>query len=100
MQEKVVLDGDDVRRTLVRIAHGIVEKNVDRPVALVGIHTRGVHLARRLHKLVTELLYHPSPPGDIAIAFYRADLSMREAPVVHATPLEFALDRHTVVLVD
>src|SRR4051794_6294632 len=63
MQEKVVLDGDDVRRTLVRIAHEIVEKNVDRQVALVGIHTRGVHLASRLHRHVSDLLDAPVPLG-------------------------------------
>ena len=47
---KVVLDEDDIRRTLVRIAHEIVEKNAGRPVALVGIHRRGAHLAQRLHR--------------------------------------------------
>ena len=54
--EKVVLDHDDLRRTLVRIAHEIVEKNEesDRP-ALVGIHTRGAVICRRLHALVGEL---------------------------------------------
>jgi pyrimidine operon attenuation protein/uracil phosphoribosyltransferase len=54
--EKVVLDEDDIRRTLVRIAHEIVEKNADGDVALVGIHRRGAHLATRLHRLVSDLL--------------------------------------------
>ena len=98
--EKVVLDEDDIRRTLVRIAHEIVEKNADRPVALVGIHTRGAHLARRLHELVCDLLGDDVPLGDIDIAFYRDDIGIREAPVVNATHLDFALDAHTVVLVD
>ncbi len=49
---KVVLDEDDVRRTLVRIAHEIVEKNAGQEVALVGINRRGAHLAGRLHRLV------------------------------------------------
>ena len=44
----VVLDRDDMRRTLVRIAHEIVEKNPDGPIALVGIHRRGAILAQRL----------------------------------------------------
>src|ERR671921_284430 len=56
-QPKVVLDEDDIRRTLVRIAHEIVEKNPDGQVALVGIHRRGAHLATRLHRLVSDLLY-------------------------------------------
>ena len=55
-EHKVVLDEDDIRRTLVRIAHEVVEKNSGRPVALVGIHRRGAHLATRLHRLVCELL--------------------------------------------
>ena len=100
MHEKVVLDEDDVRRTLVRIAHEIAEKNPDGHVALVGIHRRGVHLARRLHPLVRELVGADVPLGDLDIAFYRDDIATREAPVVHATHLDFALEGHTVVLVD
>jgi pyrimidine operon attenuation protein/uracil phosphoribosyltransferase len=100
MQEKVVLDEDDVRRTLVRIAHEIVEKNAGRPVALVGIHRRGVHLARRIHRLVCDLLDADIPLGDLDIAFYRDDIATRESPVVNATHLDFPLEEHTVVLVD
>ncbi len=101
-QEKVVLDSDDIRRTLVRIAHEIVEKNADGDVALVGIHTRGAHLATRLHRLVSDLLEHEVPRGDIDIAFYRDDLATRgdAGPVVHASDLPFRLEDHTVVLVD
>src|SRR5919112_1510024 len=99
-QEKVVLDEDDVRRTLVRIAHEIVEKNPDGAVALVGIHRRGAHLATRLHRLVSDLLETDVPAGDIDIAFYRDDLATREAPVVHSSHLPFRLEDHTIVLVD
>src|SRR5918993_1064525 len=74
-QEKVVLDEDDVRRTLVRIAHEIVEKNPDGQVALVGIHRRGAHLATRLHRLVSDLVETELPAGEIDIAFYRDDLA-------------------------
>ena len=98
---KVVLDEDDIRRTLVRIAHEIVEKNADRPVALVGIHRRGAHLAQRVHRLVCDLLDREVPLGDIDIAFYRDDLSLRAAdPAVHASNLSFRLEDYTVVLVD
>ena len=98
---RVVLDGDDVRRTLVRIAHEIVEKNAGRPVALVGIHRRGAHLATRLHRLVSDLLGEDVPRGDIDIAFYRDDVATRPVdPEVHASDLPFALEEHTVVLVD
>ena len=100
-QARVVLDEDDVRRTLVRIAHEIVEKNAGRPVALVGIHRRGAHLAKRLHRLVGELLGADVPLGDIDIAFYRDDVGMRPAdPAVHASHLPFRLEDYTVVLVD
>ncbi len=100
-ETKVVLDEDDIRRTLVRIAHEIVEKNAGRPVAIVGIHRRGAHLAQRLHALVADLLETDVPLGDIDIAFYRDDVATRPVdPAVHATNLTFRLERYTVVLVD
>src|ERR687894_709529 len=97
---KVVLDEDDVRRTLVRIAHEIVEKNPDGQLALVGIHRRGAHLATRLHRLVSELVGAELPAGEIDIAFYRDDLATREAPEVRSSHLPFRLEDHTIVLVD
>ena len=85
----------------MRIAHEIVEKSGGRPVALVGIHRRGAHLAQRLHALVENLVDEPVPLGDIDIAFYRDDLTTRAVdPAVHATNLDFRLDEYTVVLVD
>jgi pyrimidine operon attenuation protein / uracil phosphoribosyltransferase len=98
---KVVLDEDDIRRTLVRIAHEIVEKNAGRPVALVGIHRRGAHLAQRLHALVADLVDEEVPLGDLDIAFYRDDVATRPVdPAVHDTNLTFRLENYTVVLVD
>jgi pyrimidine operon attenuation protein/uracil phosphoribosyltransferase len=98
---KVVLDEDDIRRTLVRIAHEIVEKNAGEAVALVGIHRRGAHLATRLHRLVCDLLDAEIPHGDIDIAFYRDDVTSRPIdPAVHASHLPFRLEDYTVVLVD
>ena len=97
---KVVLDEDDIRRTLVRIAHEIVEKNPGGDVALVGIHRRGAHLATRLHRLVSDLLETELPAGELDIAFYRDDYATREAPQVRASHLPFRLEDHTVVLVD
>ena len=98
----VALDRDDIRRTLVRIAHEIVEKNPDGAIALVGIHRRGAHLAKRLHALTSELLDSPVPLGSVDIAFYRDDLTIRaaSAPVVHATELDFSVDGRTIVIVD
>jgi pyrimidine operon attenuation protein/uracil phosphoribosyltransferase len=97
----VVLDRDDMRRTLVRIAHEIVEKNPDGRIALVGIHRRGAVLARRLQTLTGELLEPSVPLGDLDISFYRDDYAIRpSAPVVHATHLEFPVDGRTIVIVD
>jgi len=102
--DKVVLDRDDLRRTLVRIAHEIIEKNPgSERVALVGIHTRGAILGRRLHALVGELTGSEVPFGDLDISFYRDDVNDRDPgaqPVVHSSHLDFDLDDRTVVLVD
>src|SRR5947209_14394457 len=101
--EKVVLDGEDMRRTLVRIAHEVVERNGDDGLAVVGIHRRGAVLAARIQELVSGLISEPVPLGDIDISFYRDDFALREPgaqPVVHASHIEFPVDGMTVVLVD
>ena len=101
MSEKTVLDGEDVRRTLVRIAHEIVENTGGDGVAVVGIHRRGAVLAARLRDLVAELVGEPVPLGDIDISFYRDDVSMRKShPTVHASHIDFPIEDITVVLVD
>ena len=104
MSEKVVLERDDLRSTLRRISHEITEKNPgSASLALVGIHTRGAILARRLHAMVGELTGSEVPLGDIDISFYRDDVAAREPgaqPVVHASHLDFDLSGRTVVLVD
>ena len=97
----VVLDHDDMRRTLVRVAHEIIEKNPDGAIALVGIHRRGAVLAQRLHALTGELLDTAVPLGFVDISFYRDDLAIRpSAPIVHATQLDFPVDGRTIVIVD
>lgn len=104
MSEKVVLERDDLRRTLRRIAHEIAEKNPEpEALAVVGIHTRGALLARRLHALLGELTEASVPFGDIDISFYRDDVgahSPTAQPVVHASHIDFDLTGRTVVLVD
>ena len=103
MSEKTVLDREDVRRTLVRIAHEIVEKTGGEAVAVVGIHRRGAVLAARLRDHVAELLGEPVPLGDVDISFYRDDLNRRDPtaqPVVHASHIDFSVEDTTVVLVD
>jgi pyrimidine operon attenuation protein / uracil phosphoribosyltransferase len=100
--EKVVLDRDDIRRTLVRIAHEIVEKNAEPDrLAIVGIHRRGAVLARRVHQLVEDLLDARLPLGDLDISFYRDDVTTRhDQPVVNASHIAFPLEGMTVVVVD
>jgi pyrimidine operon attenuation protein/uracil phosphoribosyltransferase len=105
---KLLLDGEALRRTLVRIAHEIVERNTDlAQVALVGIHTRGVPLAQRLRRLIAEFGGTEVALGSIDITFHRDDVSVRgrEAPlapqpVVKATRLDFSLEGMTCVLID
>jgi pyrimidine operon attenuation protein/uracil phosphoribosyltransferase len=104
MSEKVVLERDDLRRTLQRIAHEIAEKNPDpEGLAIVGIHTRGAILARRLHTLLGELTAVELPIGDVDISFYRDDVGAKAPgaqPVVHASHIDFDVTGRTVVLVD
>jgi pyrimidine operon attenuation protein/uracil phosphoribosyltransferase len=105
MSEKVVLEHDDLRRTLRRIAHEIAEKNPEPArLAIVGIHTRGAVLARRLHTFLGELTGAELPIGDIDISFYRDDVGAKARslaqPVVHDSHIDFDLSGGTVVLVD
>jgi pyrimidine operon attenuation protein / uracil phosphoribosyltransferase len=104
VSETVVLGRDDLRRTLRRIAHEIAEKNPESgALAIVGIHTRGALLARRLHPLLGELTGAELPIGDIDISFYRDDvgaISPATQPVVHASHIDFDLTGRTLVLVD
>jgi pyrimidine operon attenuation protein / uracil phosphoribosyltransferase len=100
--EKVVLHEGDVQRALTRIAHEIAERNPDASaLAVVGIHRRGAFLADRLRDLLQELLDLPIPLGDLDIGFYRDDVSSRpDAPVVHASHVDFDVTGRTVVVVD
>ena len=103
MQEKTVLDQEDMRRTLVRISHEIVERTGGHDVAIVGIHRRGAVLAARLHELVEDLVHQHVPLGDVDISFYRDDVNLRRPdsqPVVHSSHLDFPVGDHTTVLVD
>ncbi|MEX2107263.1 MAG: bifunctional pyr operon transcriptional regulator/uracil phosphoribosyltransferase PyrR [Solirubrobacterales bacterium] len=104
MSEKIVLGHDDLRRTLKRIAHEIAEKNPDpEGLAVIGIHTRGALIARRLHALLGELTDTELPIGDIDISFYRDDVGAKgpdAQPVVRSSHIDFDFTGRTVVLVD
>jgi pyrimidine operon attenuation protein/uracil phosphoribosyltransferase len=100
----VVMDADRIARTLTRIAHEIVERNkgVD-DLALVGVRTRGVHLARRLQRILKEITGDDVPTGALDITLYRDDL-MRHAvgpqPLVRRTEIPFSIDDRKILLVD
>src|SRR5215468_4802134 len=100
----VVMDADRISRTLIRIAHEIVERNKGvEDLALVGIRTRGVHIARRLARTLREITNHDIPTGALDITLYRDDL-MRHAvgpqPVIRRTEITFSIDDRKILLVD
>jgi pyrimidine operon attenuation protein/uracil phosphoribosyltransferase len=102
---KVLVDHDQVRRTVARIAHEIVERHADpTQVALVGIHTRGVPLAVRLAELIGEFAGTTPAIGTVDIALYRDDVGLgdrrRALPVVGDTVLDFNVAERAVILVD
>jgi pyrimidine operon attenuation protein/uracil phosphoribosyltransferase len=100
----VVMDADRMGRTLARIAHEIVERNRGiEELALVGIRTRGVPIARRLAQAIGEINGHTLPTGVLDITLYRDDL-MRHAvgpqPLVRRTEIPFSIDNKRILLVD
>ncbi len=99
---KVVLDEEALRRTLVRIAHEIVERNADLDrVALVGIHARGVPLAQRLAGLIEQFEGVRLPVGELDVTMYRDDLELRGTrPEIHRSSMPFDVTDKRVVLVD
>jgi pyrimidine operon attenuation protein / uracil phosphoribosyltransferase len=100
----VVMDADRISRTLTRIAHEIVERNkgVDG-LAIVGVRTRGVHLARRIARTLHDITRDEVPTGALDITLYRDDL-MRHAvgpqPLVRKTEIPFSIDNRKILLVD
>jgi pyrimidine operon attenuation protein/uracil phosphoribosyltransferase len=100
----VVMDADRIARTLTRIAHEIVERNKGvEDLALVGIRTRGVPIARRVARTLREITGDEVPTGALDITLYRDDL-MRHAvgpqPVVRSTEITFSIDDRKIILVD
>jgi pyrimidine operon attenuation protein/uracil phosphoribosyltransferase len=102
MTERQILDADDLRRALVRIAHEIVERNGGTDdLVLVGVRSRGVPLAQRLARLIEEHEGITLPVGSLDITFYRDDLTrIAHAPIVKVTDAMPEVGGKTVVLVD
>jgi pyrimidine operon attenuation protein / uracil phosphoribosyltransferase len=97
-----LLDADDVRRAITRIAHEIIEGDKGASaVVLVGIANRGDDLARRLASEIQRIEGTEVPVGVLDITFYRDDIGLKaEAPEVHETRIGFDINGRTVVLVD
>jgi pyrimidine operon attenuation protein/uracil phosphoribosyltransferase len=97
-----LMSASEVERTLIRLAHEILEKNNGvEDLALVGIRRRGVPLAERLAKIIQRIEKKPVLVGTLDITLYRDDLSTLDSkPVVHKTELEIPITGKSVVLVD
>ena len=97
-----IMDEAAIDRTLVRIAHEILEKNDGTDdLCLIGIRTRGVPLAHRLAKNIEKIDGVQLPVGELDITLYRDDLStVADAPVLNRTDIPFPIAGKTVVLVD
>ena len=101
-QEKLILDGEGIRRALTRIAHEILERNKGTAnLVLIGIRTGGAHLAKRLQSEVQSIEKAEVPVGVVDITLYRDDLSeLGPQAKVRETEIPFDITGKKVVLVD
>ncbi|MGC8549684.1 MAG: bifunctional pyr operon transcriptional regulator/uracil phosphoribosyltransferase PyrR [Acidobacteriaceae bacterium] len=97
-----ILSASEIQRTLVRLAHEIIEKNNGaESLGLIGIKRRGVPLAQRLAKLISEIEKRTVGSGVLDISFYRDDLSTCDTrPVVHPGSIGFDVTGRDIILVD
>ena len=97
-----ILNAEDIRRVLSRLAHEILEKHREvNNLVILGIQTRGVFLARRLQKIIYKIEGVSLPLGVIDITLYRDDLTaISTSPLVKKTEIDFDLTGKTVILVD
>lgn len=100
MPAKVVMTAEEIRRSLARMAHEIVERNKSiENIILVGMRTRGVPLARRLAANIAAFEKVPVPVGALDFSLYRDDLDERH-PQVKTTDIPASIAGKTIVLVD
>ncbi len=97
-----LMSASEIERTLVRLAHEIIEKNNgSQNVGLVGIKRRGVPLAQRLAKIISAIEKHPADHGTLDISFYRDDLSTHDVrPVVNKEEIGFDVNGRDIILID
>jgi pyrimidine operon attenuation protein / uracil phosphoribosyltransferase len=98
----LLMSASEIQRTLVRLAHEVVEKNNGvEGLALIGIRRRGVPLAQRIAKVINQIEHAQIPVGSLDITLYRDDLStVGPKPLVQKSELEFSVAGKNVVLVD
>jgi pyrimidine operon attenuation protein/uracil phosphoribosyltransferase len=95
------MTSDEIRRALSRMAHEIVERNGgSQGIILVGIRTRGVPLARRIGRLISEFEERPVSVGGLDVTLYRDDHSRRVKLPAGPTEVPFDVEGRSVVLVD
>ena len=101
IEERIILSSEQTRRALARIAHEVLERNSGGSnVVFIGIHTRGVLLARRLAAYLSEFEGVDTPVGELDIGLYRDDLAGRARPALHHTHIPVDLRGRRVVIVD
>ncbi len=103
MQERQIMNQEDVRRALARVAHEILEHNRGaEDLIIVGIHTRGVHIARRIAANLAEFEGIDVPVAILDVSFYRDDLQVRDQTqtTVMPTDIPMGIQGKRVVLVD
>jgi pyrimidine operon attenuation protein/uracil phosphoribosyltransferase len=102
MSKKILMTAEDIRRTLARIAHEIIEQNkTSEYLVLVGMRTRGVPLAKRLATNIENFEGLKIPVGALDITPYRDDLaSLNRQPLVKHTDIPANIDGKSIVLVD
>ncbi len=100
--ERVLMDAQEMSRTLSRISQEIIERNKgSQNIALIGIRTGGVHLAQRLAIRIQQIEQRDIPCGELDITLYRDDLSIRkDQPEIRKTSIPFNISDLTIVLVD
>ncbi|MDP3143348.1 MAG: bifunctional pyr operon transcriptional regulator/uracil phosphoribosyltransferase PyrR [Candidatus Omnitrophota bacterium] len=102
LEKAKILDQESIERTLMRIAHEILEKNKGtQDLCIIGIRTRGATLAQRLNLCLEKIEGQSVPIGILDITLYRDDLTLVAAsPVVHETQIPFDIADKKVILVD
>ena len=101
-QYDIILDAADIDRIITRISHEILEKHKGADnLTLIGIHTRGVYLAKRIQAIIDGIEGVSIPTGDIDITLYRDDWTrISHNPVVQGTDITFSVDEKQIILID